>query len=66
MNKVSKVLEDMKLGRAFVNSMIIFVGCWFVRIFIVGIAGYTISRLKLKGSKLLGLTHFCFALCFGL
>lgn len=23
MNKVSKVLEDMKLGRSFVNSMII-------------------------------------------
>lgn len=53
MNKVSKVLEDMKVGRAFVNSMIIFAGCWFGQIFIGGIAGYTISRLKPKGSKLL-------------
>ena len=52
-NKITEVLEELKIVRAFGNSMIQFACGWFGNIFVGGIAGYTISRLKPRGSKLL-------------
>lgn len=51
--KLLDVSSKLKLGRSFINSMILFFGCWFGEVIVGGIAGYTISRLKPKGSKLL-------------
>lgn len=51
--KLLDVSSKLKLGRSFTNSMILFFGCWFGEVIVGGIAGYTISRLKPKGSKLL-------------
>lgn len=53
LKKLWDIAEKLKLGPAFLNSMIMFAGCWFGEIIVGGIAGYTISRLKPKGSKLL-------------
>lgn len=39
------------ISRAFINSMIMFAGVWAGNIIFGGLAGYTISRLKPKGSK---------------
>ena len=51
--KLLDVSSKLKLSRSFINSMILFFGCWFGEVIVGGIAGYTISRLKPKGSKLL-------------
>ena len=51
--KLLDVSSKLKLGRSFINSIILFFGCWFGEVIVGGIAGYTISRLKPKGSKLL-------------
>lgn len=53
LGKLWDVAEKLKLGPAFLNSMIMFAGCWVGEIIVGGIAGYTISRLKPKGSKVL-------------
>lgn len=53
LSKLTKTASDLKLGRSFINSMILFAGCWVGEVIIGGIAGYTISRLKPKGGKLL-------------
>lgn len=51
--KLLDVSSKLKLSRSFINSMILFFGCWFGEVIVGGIAGYIISRLKPKGSKLL-------------
>lgn len=51
--KIQSVWRDLKLGRAFLNSMIMIIGCLIGNIVIGGLAGYTISRLKPRGSKIL-------------
>lgn len=51
--KLVSVSKQLKLTRAFINSMIIFAGCWIGEVMVGGIAGYTISRLKPRGGKLL-------------
>ena len=53
LKKILTVAKQLKLTRAFINSMIIFFGCWVGEVIIGGVAGYTISRLKPKGSKFL-------------
>lgn len=52
-SRVTEILSEMKFTLAFCNSLIYFAGVWFGNIFVGGIAGYTISRLKPRGSKLL-------------
>ena len=51
--KLLDIASKLKISRGFINSMIMFVGCWFGEVIVGGIAGYTISRLKPRGSKLL-------------
>lgn len=51
--KLVDIAGELKLGRSFINSMIMFAGCWVGEIIVGGIAGYTISRLKPRGGKLL-------------
>ena len=53
LKKMATIAKQLKLARAFINSMIIFVGYWIGEIIIGGLAGYTISRLKPRGSKFL-------------
>ncbi len=53
LSKLVHTAGELKLGRSFVNSMIFFAGCWAGEIIVGGIAGYTISRLKPRGSKML-------------
>ena len=53
LKKIATVSKQLKLTRAFVNSFIIFAGCWVGEVIVGGIAGYTISRLKPRGGKLL-------------
>lgn len=52
-SKLVDISRQLKLEKSFLNSMIIFAGCWVGEIMVGGIAGYTISRLKPRGSKLL-------------
>lgn len=52
-SKMFEIIKELKLGRAFVVSMILFAITWFGDVVIGGIAGYTISRLKPKGSAML-------------
>lgn len=52
-SKATEVIKEMKFVRALGNSLTIFALCWLGEIIIGGIAGYTISRLKPKGSKML-------------
>ena len=52
-SKITEILEELKIVRAFGNSMIQFACGWFGNIIVGGIAGYTISRLKPRGSRLL-------------
>jgi len=51
--KLWDISIKLRIGPAFVNSMILFAGCWVGEIVIGGLAGYTMSRLKPKGSKFL-------------
>lgn len=51
--KLLDVATKLKLGRSFTNSMIMFAGNWVGEVIVGGIAGYTISRLKPRGGKLL-------------
>lgn len=51
--KLRDISSRLKLGRSFINSMILFIGSWVGEVIVGGIAGYTISRLKPKGGKLL-------------
>ena len=53
LKKIVTVSKQLKLTRAFGNSLIIFAGCWVGEVIVGGIAGYTISRLKPRGGKLL-------------
>ncbi len=52
-DKLVDVSTKLKIGKSFINSMILFFGCWVGEVIVGGIAGYTISRLQPKGSKLL-------------
>ena len=52
-SKMFNIIKNHKLGRAFGVSMIIFALQWFGNVIVGGVAGYTISRLKPKGSRLL-------------
>lgn len=49
--KIARVMDEIKLGKSFINSMAIFALEWFGVVIIGGIAGYVISRLRPKGSK---------------
>ena len=51
--KLTNISKQLKLGKSFINSMILFVGCWAGEVIVGGIAGYTISRLKPRGGKFL-------------
>lgn len=51
--KVIEVLKDMDFSRASINSLYFFAVQWFGVVIVGGIAGYTLSRLKPKGGKLL-------------
>lgn len=51
--KMKEVMTKLKFGKSLINSGLIFAGNWFGEIIVGGIAGYTISRLKPRGSKLL-------------
>mgnify|MGYP000848019287 FL=1 len=53
LSKIKSILVVLKLNVSVVNSLIMFAGVWFATVVIGGIAGYTISRLKPKGSALL-------------
>ena len=53
---LSKIFEAMKginFGRSVINTLTIFALDWLGNIIVGGIAAYTLSRLKPKGSKLL-------------
>ena len=52
-DKLVDVSTKLKIGKSFINSMILFFGCWVGEVIVGGIAGYTISRLQPKGSKML-------------
>ncbi len=52
-SKMFTIIKELKLPRSFVNSMKLFVCTWFGDVIIGGIAGYTISRLRPKGSRTL-------------
>ncbi len=51
--KLWDISIKLRIGPAFINSMILFAGCWVGEIVIGGLAGYTMSRLQPKGSKFL-------------
>lgn len=52
-SKMFDIIKTMELGRAFGISMILFALQWFGDVIVGGVAGYTISRLQPKGSRLL-------------
>ncbi len=47
------IFTDFQFMRSFKNTMIMFVCTWIGNVIVCGIAGYTISRLRPKGSALL-------------
>lgn len=51
-DKIKRIATNLNLGNSVINSLILFAGNWVGDIIIGGIAGYTISRLRPKGSKL--------------
>lgn len=53
MEVIKKVFRNLHFLRGVKNTAIIFVGTWFCEVVVGGIAGYTISRLRPRGSKLL-------------
>lgn len=53
LNKVKSIMSVLKLNVSVTNSLIMFAGVWFATVIVGGIAGYTISRLKPKGSAFL-------------
>lgn len=50
---ITKVFKNLHFVRGFKNTALIFVGTWFCEVIIGGLAGYTISRLRPRGSRLL-------------
>lgn len=53
LSKIKEIMTRMNFGSSLINSGLIFAGQWFGEVIVGGIAGYTISRLKPRGSKLL-------------
>lgn len=53
LSKMFDIIKTLKLGRAFGVSMVIFALQWFGNVIVGGVAGYTISRLQPKGSRML-------------
>lgn len=53
LSKISEGMRDIKFGRSVMNTLIIFALTWLGEIIVGGIAAYTLSRLRPKGSKLL-------------
>lgn len=53
LDRIKYVLNNLNILRGLKNTVLIFAGTWFCEIVIGGIAGYTISRLRPRGSKLL-------------
>lgn len=51
--KITNMLVVLNLKVTLINSFVMFFGEWFATVIVGGIAGYTISRLKPKGSALL-------------
>lgn len=52
-DKVSIVLDNMRFGRSLFNSLFLIAASIFLEVVVGGIAGYTISRLRPKGSGML-------------
>lgn len=55
---IPKVCSKVNFVNAFVNSGIIIIGCWAFDIFMNGILGYVLSRIKPYGSKLVSTLIF--------
>lgn len=51
--RVMEILKNLNISRTLLNSLKFFAVIWFGNVIVGGVAGYTISRLKPKGSKLL-------------
>lgn len=52
-SKMIGIINELNLGRSFINSMILFAIAWFGNVIVGGLAGYTISRLKPRGGNFL-------------
>ena len=50
--KITSAWSKLDFASSLANSVIYFAGAWFCEVIIGGLAGYTISRLKPKGSQL--------------
>lgn len=55
---IPKVCSKVNFVNAFINSGIIIVGCWAFDIFMNGILGYVLSRIKPCGSKIVSTLIF--------
>ncbi len=51
-NRISTAWKSLELGRSMVNTIIVSLGNVVVQIFICGLAGYVLSKLRVKGTKL--------------
>lgn len=49
--RVGQVWNKVNVGKYFINSVMLIIGCWACDIFINGFAGYVLSRLKPVGSR---------------
>ena len=45
--------QYLQFGKSFINTVILALGCWLIRIISVGFGGYALSKLKLKSSQLI-------------
>ena len=50
LSRIPQVLKELNVGRYFISSVMLIVGCWFCDITINGLAGYVLSRIKPRGS----------------
>lgn len=53
LSKMKGIISELKLGRSFINSMILFAITWFGNVIVGGLAGYTISKLRPRGGNFL-------------
>lgn len=52
LSKITHIWKELRLGRSFINSMIMIAGSLVGDIVGCGLAGYVLSRLKPKGSRI--------------
>lgn len=58
LGKIVEIWNKIKVGKYFVNSVILIVGCLVFDIVINGLAGYVLSRIKPLGSKFIEMLVF--------